>query len=197
MANIAQEDSVAPLFESFKAVAHFLYAMLASIAALILIHIFQPIFHGNHAYWPLWPVIILAARFWGPGSASLAALVGWLGVWYWYIPPSNSFAVTDRSDWVGIISFLFVAGLIILSNLREQEMRRHVKATARTVSSTMRTLLNAYLEAVCHCKDRSHGHEISCPAHPSAPILVRAERSIRMLTALGDPDQRAVETGHS
>jgi K+-sensing histidine kinase KdpD len=180
-----------PLYDRYKTLMHFVYAILTSVAALCLIQILQPLLRGNHVYWVLWPVVIISARLWGPVAAALAALVGWLGVWYWFIPPSDSFAIETRSDLIGLIGFVVVATLIILSNLREYELKRRVAATARTANITMQMLLAAYFDACCNCKadtdqGRKHGHDLNCLAHSSVPVVVRAERSIRMLSALAE-----------
>jgi K+-sensing histidine kinase KdpD len=180
-----------PLYDQYKTLMHFVYAILTSVAALCLIQILQPLLRGNHVYWVLWPVVIIAARLWGPVAAALAALVGWLGVWYWFIPPSDSFAIENRSDLIGLIGFVVVATLIILSNLREYELKQRVAATARTANVTMQMLLAAYFDACCNCKNesdkgRKHGHDLNCLAHSSVPVVVRAERSIRMLSALAE-----------
>ena len=77
MDRAAQEEKPLPSYDSYTALAHLLYAVFAAVAALCLTQALQPLLQGNHAYWPLWPVVILAARLWGPASAALAALIGW------------------------------------------------------------------------------------------------------------------------
>lgn len=186
MDSAAQVEKPIPLYDSYTTVIRLAYAVFAAAAALCLTQAMQPVFAGTHAYWPLWPVVILAARLWGPASAALAAIVGWLGVWYWFIPPNNSFAIENRADWVGIVGFISVAGLIIVSNLRENQMRRRVAGTARIICSTMQALLTAYTDASCACNERIRGHNVSCPAHWSVPVVIRTERCMQMLNGLAD-----------
>jgi len=189
----AQEEKSPALYDSYATLLHFSSALLAAAAALCVTQALRPLLGGNHAYWPLWPVVILAARFWGPASAALAAVAGWLGVWYWFIPPNNSFAIENRSDLVGVVGFIAVSGLIIIANLREYEMRHRVASVTRTVRTTTQALLAAYMQAACRCEDSARGHNLTCPAHWSVPVVIRAERSIQMLNGLAEDaeaDQR-------
>jgi len=186
MESATREEKSPPLFESYSTLLHLSYAVLASAAALCVTQALRPFLAGNHAYWPLWPVVILAARLWGPASAALAAIVGWLGVWYWFIPPDNSFAIQSRSDLIGVIGFIAVSGLIIVSNLREYEMRHRVASVARTVRGTTQALLDSYVQAACRCDDAARGHHLTCPSHWSVPVVIRAERSIQMLNSLAE-----------
>ncbi len=180
----AQEEKLPASYESYATLLHLAYALLAAAAALCVTQALHPLLEGNHAYWPLWPVVILAARLWGPASAAVAAIAGWLGVWYWFIPPNNSFAIQNRSDLVGVVGFIAVSGLIIVSNLREYEMRHRVATVTRTVRTTTQALLDAYIQAACRCEDAARGHNLTCPAHWSVPVVIRAERSIQMLNGL-------------
>jgi hypothetical protein len=79
-----------------------------------------------------------------------------------------------------------VSGLIIISNLREYEMRHRVASVTRTVRTTTQSLLAAYVQAACRCDDGARGHNLTCPAHWSVPIVIRAERSIQMLNGLAE-----------
>lgn len=186
MDSAAQEEKSVHLYDTYATLLHLTYALLAAAAALCVTQALGPLLTGTHAYWMLWPVVILAARLWGPASAALAAIAGWLGVWYWFIPPNNSFAIENRSDMVGVVGFIAVSALIILSNLREYEMRHRVSLVARTVRSTTEGLLSAYVQAACRCEDAARGHHLTCPSHWSVPVVIRAERSIQMLNGLSE-----------
>ncbi len=186
MGSAAQSEKLPPLHNKYKSLMDIGCALLASVAALCLIRVLQPILHGNHPYLSLCPVIILAAWLWGPVAAGIAALVGWLGVWYWFVPPYGSFAVDNPADILGLLGFLLVAVLIVVATLDQQKRQRRFIASARTARSSMQTLLSGYLEAACRCEHKSThgGHQLTCPAHPNAPTVLRAERALRMLQSV-------------
>jgi len=54
-------------------------------------------------------------------------------------------------------------------------------------SEAMQRLLSGYREVSCTCATEAspeQGHEPDCPAHPTVPLIVKAEQAIRRLCAL-------------
>jgi signal transduction histidine kinase len=89
-------------------------ALLAAIAALLLRALLSPLFGSQYPYLTLWTAIVFAARYCGLGPSILATLFGGVGVWYWFLPPSHSFAVHDPKTGIsGTIGFFLFSGLII------------------------------------------------------------------------------------
>ncbi len=132
------------------------YAVLAAVTSLLLAH------------W-LWPY--MAGKY-------IFLLVG---AWYCIMPPQYSFAVWDRADIVGLALFACVSGLTVVA-LRADVTTHAAGSNAEAIKTArlaMQGLLSGYYRTVCKCE--GGGHDLSCMAHPSNPIIVRAERSNRWM----------------
>jgi K+-sensing histidine kinase KdpD len=173
-------------YEKYETFALCGCAVLASLVSLYVLRASQPILHGRYPYLPLWPAVILSIRYWGTIPSLLATVVGLIGVEYWFLAPYNSLAVENPADVVGMAGFLFGAGFLIVSSRSEEKLRRQLRDTIRTARSALRALLTAYVDTACGCKNEprktSFGHQTSCLAHPSTPVIMGAERSIRQLS---------------
>jgi signal transduction histidine kinase len=111
-------------------------AILAAMAALFLRELLSPFLGTENPYHTVWAAVVFAAWYCGLGPAILATLVGGLGVWYWFLPPTRSFHLQDpKAQISGIVGFLFFSGLIIVlgeanrrslekSQLAEEELQK-------------------------------------------------------------------------
>ena len=88
-------------------------AVLAAVAALFLRHLLIPLLGFQNPYHTLWLAVALSAWYCGVGPSVVAALIGAIGVWYWFLPPFDSFSVRDRIELFGLIGFLAFSGVII------------------------------------------------------------------------------------
>jgi K+-sensing histidine kinase KdpD len=180
------------LYEKYETLILCGWAVLASLASLYVLRSLQPILHGRYPYLPLWPAIILSIRYWGTIPSLLAAVVGLIGVDYWFLAPYNSLAVEDPADIVGMAGFLFGAGFLIVSTHSEKQLRSQMRDSIRTARSALQALLTAYADTVCACKNeprkKNFGHQTTCLAHPSTPVVIGAERSIRMLSLVEEDE---------
>lgn len=114
------------------------YVLAVAIAglAILLRRLLNPLLGTNNPYHTVWPAVVLSAWYCGLGPSIVTAALSWLGVWYWFIPPTGSFSVEDPKSVVsGMIGFLAFAGLIIAlgeanrrslakSRLAEEQVRR-------------------------------------------------------------------------
>jgi len=89
-------------------------AILAAIVALWLRQMLSPLLGDGNPYHTLWPAVVFSAWYCGLGPSILTASIGLIGVWYWFLPPYNSFDLQDpRAQIFGMIGFLIFSGLII------------------------------------------------------------------------------------
>ncbi len=89
-------------------------AILAAFAALLLRQVLAPFFGENNPYHTVWAAVVFSAWYCGLGPSIVTTLVSWVGVWYWFLPPANSFAVQDPQTAIsGMIGFLVFSGMII------------------------------------------------------------------------------------
>ena len=96
------------------AVRRYGLAILAAIVALWLRQLFSPLLGQGNPYHTLWPAVVFSAWYCGLGPSILTASIGLLGVWYWFLPPYNSFHLQDpKAQISGMIGFLIFSSLII------------------------------------------------------------------------------------
>ena len=88
-------------------------AILAALVALSLRHLLIPLLGFENPYHTAWLAVAFSAWYCGVGPSVVTALVGALGVWYWFLPPFHSFALQDRTEVFGIVGFLAFSGVII------------------------------------------------------------------------------------
>src|SRR5271166_256730 len=89
-------------------------AILTAILALLLRGLFSPILGTHNPYHTAWAAVCFVAWYCGAGPAIATALMSAVGVWYWFLPPSHSFAVADpKVEVTGMAGFLILSAFII------------------------------------------------------------------------------------
>jgi PAS domain S-box-containing protein len=88
-------------------------AILATALALLARQSLTPLYGNQNPYHTVWVAVAFSAWYCGLGPSILTALLGALGVWYWFIPPLHSFAFHEVSDVYGAIGFLVFSSAII------------------------------------------------------------------------------------
>jgi len=131
-------------------------ALLLAVFAVSARWALNPLLGNRLPYITLFPVIALAAFYFGVGPSMSAVVVGLAGTKFLLIPPLNSFRITNRADVVGMLAFLFVALLIVA--IGETQHRKH------------ETLLQAQDDLEARVRERTAD-------------LNTANRSLRQLTA--------------
>lgn len=97
-------------------------AIFAALVALFLRHLLTPLLGENNPYHTMWLAVVFSAWYCGAGPSIITALLGILGVWYWFLPPFHSFSGTSKAEAFGMIGFLAFSGVII--SLGEANRRR-------------------------------------------------------------------------
>ncbi|MGA2004375.1 MAG: DUF4118 domain-containing protein [Terriglobales bacterium] len=89
-------------------------AILTAILGLLLRALLSPLLGTNNPYHTAWIAVVSAAWYCGVGPAILATLMSAVGVWYWFLSPGHSFAVTDpKAEITGMAGFLILSAVII------------------------------------------------------------------------------------
>jgi signal transduction histidine kinase len=128
-------DQVAGAGNARDGMRRYALAIFVALAALALRGLLVPFLGENNPYHTLWAAIVITAWYCGIGPSILATLIGTLGVWYWFLPPYNSFALKDSKTAVsGIVGFLFFSGLIIALG----ESNRRLLARSRWTEEELR-----------------------------------------------------------
>ena len=99
---------------STDVVRRYALAVLSAILALLLRRLAAPFLGENNPYHTVWAAVVFSAWYCGLGPSLVTTLLSALGVWYWFLPPANSFSLGDTKTAIsGILGFLVFSGLII------------------------------------------------------------------------------------
>jgi K+-sensing histidine kinase KdpD len=80
---------------STDAARRYALAVLAAILALLLRRLAAPLLGENNPYHTVWAAVVFSAWYCGLGPSVITALFSAVGVWYWFLPPTNSFSLGD------------------------------------------------------------------------------------------------------
>ncbi|MFZ1009069.1 MAG: DUF4118 domain-containing protein [Candidatus Sulfotelmatobacter sp.] len=99
---------------STDVVRRYALAVLSAILALLLRRLAAPLLGENNPYHTVWAAVVFSAWYCGLGPSVVTAMLSAVGVWYWFLPPTNSFTLGDpKSAISGMVAFLVFSGLII------------------------------------------------------------------------------------
>lgn len=108
----------------------YLMAIFAAGGALALGKLLEPLLGNQHPYHTLWLAVVFSAWYCGLGPAIVTVVVELVGVWYWFLPPYNSFAILYRSEIFSMLFFVAFSGVIVAlgeSNRRIARKRRQAE----------------------------------------------------------------------
>jgi len=126
----------------------YLLATLAAVFALFLRKLLDPLLGTDNPYHTMWLAIVFSAWYCGLGPSLIALAIGLLGIWYWFLPPYNSFALMNHTDVLGLLSFAAFSGVIMFLG----ESNRHIVAGREQVEEELR---KAQQELERRVKDRT------------------------------------------
>lgn len=128
--------------------ARYAVAILATAVALFARQLLTPLYGSQNPYHTVWLAVAFAAWYCGLGPSIVTALLGAVGVWYWFIPPFHSFAMHNRSDLFGALGFLVFSSAIIA--LGESNRRGYVARSrlAAIVQSSDDAIISKDLDGV-------------------------------------------------
>lgn len=120
-------------------------AGLAAIAALLLRKALVPLLGVHNPYHAAWLAVIFSAWYCGFWQSLLALVIETIGIWYWLLPPSDSWRITDRTDVYGLLGFVLFGSLLsILGEAYRRAMARNVAAEQR--AHRARKLFESFME---------------------------------------------------
>ena len=89
-------------------------ATFAAVAALFLYKLLAPALDGQNPYHTAWAAVVFSAWYCGIGPSIFVILLDLIGIWYWFLPPANSFQLANaRADIYGMLGFVGFSGLIV------------------------------------------------------------------------------------
>src|SRR5215472_13068336 len=97
-------------------------AIFAAVFALILRRLLNPLLGTDNPYHTAWAAVVFSAWFCGLRPALVTIVIIFIGIWYWFLPPFGSFAISSYSVLFGMMSFLFFSAVIVALG----ETTRHI-----------------------------------------------------------------------
>jgi signal transduction histidine kinase len=89
-------------------------AIVAAVVALLLRGFLKPLLGENNPYHTAWAAVVFSAWYCGLGPSILTTVISVIGIWYWFLPPTRSFILTDPKTAIsGVAGFIIFSGLII------------------------------------------------------------------------------------
>jgi signal transduction histidine kinase len=119
-------DHISEPSDHYYTLRRYAIASVAAVVALLLRRLFFPLLGANNPYHTVWLAVVFSAWYCGLGPSIVTALLSLVGVWYWFLPPVNSFALEDPKTAIsGMFGFLVFSGLIIaLGEANRRSLRR-------------------------------------------------------------------------
>jgi PAS domain S-box-containing protein len=102
-----------PVSISARTLPLYALAIGAAFAALGLRWLLNPIFGQSNPYHTIWVAVAFAAWYCGLWPSIVTVVIGWLGVWYFFVPPAFSWHILDRSDIYGMAGYVLLSGVIV------------------------------------------------------------------------------------
>lgn len=103
---------LSPLPE-FRIIERYAIACAMAFVAVLMREVLDPVLGHVAFYVTVYIAVAFSAIVCGLGPAVLSALLGFLGIFYWFVDPRHSFAVDRPSEIHGIVGFLLVSGVLI------------------------------------------------------------------------------------
>ena len=115
---------LSPLPQS-RVIERYTIAGAMAVAAVLTRELLDPVLGHVAFYVTVYIAVAFSTIVCGFAPAVLSALLGFLGVFYWFVDPRHSFAVDRPSELHGIVGFSLVCGvLIMLGDANGRKQRR-------------------------------------------------------------------------
>ncbi|HVI80652.1 MAG TPA: sensor histidine kinase [Candidatus Acidoferrum sp.] len=131
-----------------RVVERYTIACTMAVVAVLTRELLDPVLGHVAFYVTVYIAVAFSAIVCGFAPAVLSALVGFLGIFYWFVDPRHSFAVDRPSEIHGIVGFSLVCGVLIMlgaANGRKQ-VRLNRSISELTTEAAHRREAEARLE---------------------------------------------------
>ncbi len=128
--------------------ARYLFALLMAVSAVLLRALLDPMLGHVAFYITVYMAVALTVMVSGAVPAVVAALLGFLGVFYWTVDPRLSFAVATVSEIHGIVGSALVCGVLILlgESNRQKQLKLNQSIAQLTAEAAHRKQAEAELK---------------------------------------------------
>src|SRR5215475_11276880 len=108
----SESQFFSPLRESFI-YERFAIALATAILAVVLRWLLDPVLGHVAFYATLYMAVAFSAVFCGMAPGIMTAVLGFFGVFYWFVDPRHSLSLVSRADVHGIFGCIFVCVVLI------------------------------------------------------------------------------------
>lgn len=133
-----------------RVIGRYTIACAMAVVAVLMRGLLDPVLGHVAFYVTVYIAVAYSAIVCGFGPAVLSALLGFLGIFYWFVDPRHSFAVHRQSEIHGIVGFSLVCGVLIMlgdANRRKQ-LRLNRSVSDLTTEAAHRTEAEERLKEV-------------------------------------------------
>jgi signal transduction histidine kinase len=131
-----------------RVVERYTLALGMAIIAVLMRELLDPVLGHVAFYVTVYIAVAFSAVICSFGPAVLSAVVGFLGVFYWFVDPRHSFALDHPSEIHGIVGFSLVCSVLILlgdANSKKQ-LRLNQSIAELTTEAAQRREIEARLK---------------------------------------------------
>jgi signal transduction histidine kinase len=142
--NLQGEDRTVASHASFSARVsersgtRYAVALLATLVALLLRLVLNPILGDAIPYVALVPAVAFSAWYCGVGPSIVSVVLALAGARYWFLVPVHSFGIVDRVQAIGILVFVSASGILIAMGEARRRSEQGLWAARREVEETVR-----------------------------------------------------------
>jgi signal transduction histidine kinase len=123
---------------SAKTGTRYTVALLATLVALAVRFVLNPILGGSIPYITLVPAVAFSAWYCGVGPSLLSVVLALAGARYWFLVPVHSFGFVDRAQAIGILVFVSASGILMAMGEARRRSEQGLWAARREVEETVR-----------------------------------------------------------
>ncbi len=123
-------------------------ALATAALAIVLRWIFDPVLGHVAFYVTVYAAVAFCSVVCGYAPAIVSAIVGFLGIFYFFIDPRHSLSPTRPSEIHGVVGWFFVCAVLIVlgENHRKQQFRLRQSIAAMTSEASERQRAEAALQ---------------------------------------------------
>jgi signal transduction histidine kinase len=123
-------------------------ALATAALAIVLRWIFDPLLGHVAFYVTVYAAVAFCSIVCGYAPAIVSAIVGFLGIFYFFVDPRHSLSLTRPAEIHGLVGWFFVCAVLIVlgENHRKQQFRLRQSIAAMTSEATERRRAEAALQ---------------------------------------------------
>ena len=135
---------VSSLLHSDSVLLHYSCAVIGVVLMTILRYELNPVLHDRAPFTLFFVAVVFSAWIGGVGSGAVTVLLSAVAVWYFFIPPTNSFTSAKSTDTGTLIVFLGVGILISMIGEAQRRSRERVEEARRETHSILESIADGF-----------------------------------------------------